>query len=453
MPENKMGNVLLVHCVDTEGPLYESVSATFERVENTFGLKFTASREQLSRLQQGLDTPDHLKEAVMEFLSEDRLRYNTSWTEVDNMLHGMMAEDWRMRYADDYGNGYVFSWYILDLLGAESNPRRKALGFHAIYEHYRDILAEHGNTADKLYWHNHPVSFFFEANKTSNNFSFTNHHVQSISRRIIDHLDFPASYRPGCHCERPDINLFLEMWIPFDYANQGMPERAEDSLQKDIGGGRYGDWRRATSEWETYHPDWYDYQAKGNMKRYISRCLNLDARLRPITREEIVCAFERAASGKDTIMAVCNHDCREMRHHIDRYMQTVREVQQGFEGVRIRHMNAVDAVRMSERLPQEEPTRLDFSWEGPRLHVKADKPVWGPQPWFCFKTGDKRYIHENFDFQDGLHWTYDFDEDTVTLDQIESIGVATNDNYGNSSIYRLTNDRDLEKTKSAFRNI
>ena len=31
--------VYVVYCVDAEGPLYESLSATFERIEERFGMK------------------------------------------------------------------------------------------------------------------------------------------------------------------------------------------------------------------------------------------------------------------------------------------------------------------------------------------------------------------------------------------------------------------------------
>ena len=442
----------IVHCVDTEGPLYESVQATFERIFATFGLKFDASREQLARLKSGSDLPEPLRNAVMEFVSDERLNYNSDWAEIDKMVDEMMSDNWRRRHIDDFGQGYVFSWFILDHVGFETNPRRRALGYHVVYNHYLEKMKKYKPPKDKLYWHNHPVSFFFEANKTSNNFSFTNHHLQALSRRVIDFLDFPACFRPGCHTERPDINLFLEMWIPFDYGNQGMKERSEDKLQQDISDGRYGDWRMATEEWETYHPDFYNYQKKGAMKRYITRCLNLSSRIRPVTEEEIEKAFRRAETGRPTILSVTNHDEREMRPSIDWFMHTVRKVQKRYPLVKIYHSNAIDAVRREQRIPFEPPTQLSIAWKENRLDVKAAKPIWGPQPYFCFKTKTKQYIHENLDFQEGLHWSFVFDEDTIRSDQIEYIGIATNDNFGNTSVYRFPPGAIAGEIEAAFIN-
>ena len=45
--------VYVVHNVDTEGPLYESLEATFERIESIAELKFTPSFDLLKKLQNG----------------------------------------------------------------------------------------------------------------------------------------------------------------------------------------------------------------------------------------------------------------------------------------------------------------------------------------------------------------------------------------------------------------
>ncbi len=43
--------VNIVHCVDTEGPLYESLPATFERLREIFDVNLEATPENLRRLQ------------------------------------------------------------------------------------------------------------------------------------------------------------------------------------------------------------------------------------------------------------------------------------------------------------------------------------------------------------------------------------------------------------------
>ena len=41
-----------------------------------------------------------------------------------------------------------------------------------------------------------------------------------ICQRILEDDWFPVVNRPGFHSERADSHLFLEQWIPFDFANQ-----------------------------------------------------------------------------------------------------------------------------------------------------------------------------------------------------------------------------------------
>jgi len=274
----------IVHCVDTEGPLYESLPATFERIKNTFGIDLKPTKENLMKLKNGEGVAEDIKPLVMEFVSDDRLNYNRTLGDLEKMLDEILSKNWRQKYTDDFGQGYIFNWFIMDHIGYEINPRRRLLGYNALFEFYKEKLAEYECEDDEIQFHFHPVSYFYEAHKCSNNLSYTNEHLQILSRRIIEHQWFPSAFRPGMHSERPDLNWFLEMWIPFDYGNQAVESDAlsKKDLQKDLGGGRWGDWRRATTEWEIYHPDFYDYQKKGNMRRYIARSLNLNARLNAI---------------------------------------------------------------------------------------------------------------------------------------------------------------------------
>ena len=48
---SKLGIVYIVHCIDTEGCLYESLKETFLRIERFTGKKITPSVENLRRIQ------------------------------------------------------------------------------------------------------------------------------------------------------------------------------------------------------------------------------------------------------------------------------------------------------------------------------------------------------------------------------------------------------------------
>ena len=65
---------------------------------------------------------------------------------------------------------------------------------------------------------------------------------------------FPQSSEPGFQAERPDSNLFLEQWIPFDITNMSTRDNKDLDLSLDFKLGRSGDWRRAPKGMEYISP-------------------------------------------------------------------------------------------------------------------------------------------------------------------------------------------------------
>lgn len=434
--EKKTAVLCVVHCVDTEGPLWESEDATRERLAQILGKG--AASGSLQDLRAGKGVPEEKKEVVRRLLDPRLMAYKRDWAGLDEMLSELFSEEWRAARKDSVGGTYVFNWFTMDHLGFTHNPRRRAMGYHVIYEHYRQWLDRSPHVRDEIYWHYHPPSFDGQGHKCSANFSYSNLHLDILGRRILDHLHFPAAFRPGQHTERPDISWFLEMWIPFDYANQAMEESEMDRMQQDISGGRFGDWRRAPRIWGHYHPDFYDYQIVGNMRRYVYRCLNLGSRLRHITKGDVKQAFQEAQERGCAVLSVATHDFRDMREDTDLFIGMIRDVESEFPDVEIRFCNAVEAARMEAGLRREEAPRLEIAREGTTVVVKANKPLWGAQPFFCMKTRDNRCLHENLDYHGGLHWSYTLDELTLPWSALESLGFAANDNLGQTCVYRVT---------------
>ena len=79
------------------------------------------------------------------------------------------------------------------------------------------------------------------------------------------------------------------------------------------------------------------------------------------------------------------------------------------------------------------------SLDVPYLTIKCIQgKVFGPQPFLSIKTKKKRYIHDNFDFSKYKQvWHYAFHGDTLPIDDIDEIGIAANDRFGNTHIKRL----------------
>jgi hypothetical protein len=424
--------VYIVHCIDTEGPLYESIEATFERVKDVFGFSFEPSLETLKKLQNKEIDLGGKEEAVCNLVAPKRINFNSTWDKIDEMLDRITNKDFRQKHQDSFSGLWTSNWFCVDHVGYNDvNPRRRDIGYHNIFDHYRLYFKLNG-VEDMIQWHYHPLAFIKEAHRSGNAFIGSDNIFNILTRRIVERFWFPAVYRPGFHTERPGANWFLEQWIPFDYGNQRT--KAKESDQPDLIGGRYGDWRRAPLSWRPYHPDIYDYQKEGNCNRWITRCLNMEARLRELSTEDVRDAFQEARERGKALLAFTNHDFRNMEPEINKVWKIIKNVSQDFPDVKFKFSDAVSGMRKMTGLEDLTAPNFDISLDiKPHkaiLRVRAQNNLFGVQPFLAVKTKSHLYFWENFDFQDNNLWTYVFDYNNLRIRAVDKIGIAANTDSG-----------------------
>jgi hypothetical protein len=436
--------VYIVHCIDTEGPLHESLPATFERLRDIFHLDLEPSATTLQKLQQGTYNLNGLEAAVQRVVDPHLLSYNDTWDKVDAMLSRIMDENFRKRVPDSAGGGWIYNWFCVDHVDYDANPRRRDMGYHNVFEHYSWKLKQNSSSQDGLHFHYHPHSFGREAHRSATHWWASSDSLhQVLSRRVIDHLWFPAAHRPGFHVIRPDSHWFLEQHIPFDYSNQSMAQTGTDSQQFGVAGGRFGDWRRAPATWEPYHPASDDYQVPGSCRRWIARCLNVGTRYRVIREQDIRQAFEEAAAGKPVVLSVTNHDFRDMAPDVEGFCAVLKSVARDFPEVPFYYSEAINAMRSALEIVPQPPCELECTIETVDdstavLKVSSSTPTFGPQPWLALKTASGRYHFDNFDIDIPFHqWQYIFDQETFPLSALSAIGVAANNAYGTTTVVRI----------------
>ncbi len=441
MPNYKSKPVYIVHCIDTEGPLSESVDATFERLREIFHLDLPASQDLLLRLQSGEVPLQGLEAAVQKVVDPHLLAYNDTWDKVDAMLAKLMSQSFRTHIPDSAGKGWIYNWFCVDHVDYDLNPRRRDIGYHNVFEHYNAQIRKTRSTQDGLHFHYHPHSFKHEAHRSATHWwASSNSLHQIISRRVIDYHWFPAAHRPGFHVIRPDSHWFLEQHIPFDFSNQATVNTAEDGVQFGLEGGRFGDWRRAPATWEPYHPSADDYQVPGDCRRWIARCLNVGTRYRLLQERDVRQAFAEAAEGKPVVLAITNHDFRDMEPDIDAFRELLNRVAADFPQTPFFYCEAVSAMQAALDLAPLASCELDLSVSqiDGRTHiltVSSATPTFGPQPWLALKTVDGTYHFDNFDIDTPFHqWQYVFDEDTFPLAALNAIGVAANNAVGSTTV-------------------
>jgi hypothetical protein len=436
--------LFLVHCVDTEGPLAESLDATFDRLRDSLDIHLAPSRETLNKILSGELDLGPKTEAARAICTPHNLEYNDSWPKIDSMLDEMVSAKYRGKFPDSEGRGCVYSWFLMDHVGFDENPRHRDMGYHNIFDHYRDKMQETGAHEHEVHFHFHPTSTYRQGHICATSYLRSPHLLEALSRRIIDRTWFPSSFRAGFYAERPDSHWFIEQWFPFDFSNNSKAESKVESMQQDIGGGRLGDWRRAPRDWSHYHPSHDDYQVAGNCRRTIFRALPVGTRLLLMKQSDVDGAFARAAEGKPTILGFADHDFRDMRRDIEEVYGMVKKSAAKFPGVKWVHSGAKEAARKVLGLSAS-PLNFNVTLEnqGPSqlLRVEAQGQVFGPQPFLAVRTLDRRYIHDNFDFQiPGKLWTYTFDQQSIFPESFDRVGVGASSPDGSICAVVLDGD-------------
>lgn len=447
-----MHKVYVVHCVDAEGPLYESLDATFQRIEAMSGIKLRPSMENLKKIQRKELGLNGYENALAMAFSERIMAYNKDWSHLDAMLDRITSDDFRKAHSDSNGKGWRFTWFIMDHVNYEDNPRNKITGYNAIWDHYMEYCKNHRINGDEFQWHVHPANAYHAGDHCGASYWNSAHELQSLCRRLIDRGFFPNAFRAGYHTERPDSHWLLEQYIPYDFSNQAIEAGEHENRQTDLAEGRFGDWRRARSDWGWYHPSHDDYQSEGGCHRSIFRCLNVGTRLRLITQEEVDKAFERAANGEDTVLAFCDHDFREMKYDIDEVYSFIKEASRKRPNVKWLNSTAAWAAKSVMRETAEKIT-LDVHCARTangrvKLDILTNIESFGAQPFFAIKMKGGRYRAEQLDVQiPNRKWSYVFDDDTVRAEDVVSVGLATNSRKGSGALFVQTLDNEIIHAK------
>lgn len=428
----------VVHCVDAEGPLNETLCATFERLKYIFNIDLEPTSDNLKIIQEGeFKTGDSSKDNQIKLaFSSDVLKYNANWHDIDAMCTRIFSERLRFRNLDDFGTPWKITWFCLDHVNYRHNPREKAIGYSIVYKYYRDLLNKNPQYGDEVQWHFHPKSLNYNPIAAATSFNNSMQEILEIlARKTIDDGWFPTVFRPGFHSERQDANFFLEQWFPFDYGNQNYET---EILQPDLSNGRFGDWSRAPNSWRGYHPSIMKYDVIGSLSRTIFRCLNMGTRLRLLEKHHIEEAFQEAQISGDAIVSFTDHDFRDIEPDIKKFQEMLFETKKNYPNVQIRFCTAEEAAqRMLGKFGSTVQLLLDL--EDNRLSVTCKLgEIFGSQPFLAIKTKDGQYLHDNLDFtSDGRSWTYTFDEQTLELNEVAIIGVSSAGKFGGSFTERI----------------
>jgi hypothetical protein len=333
------------------------------------------------------------------YLAPRRLDYLSTWRDVELMLGQAVSPGFRRRFADPQGNPHLYSWFVIDVVGYDDNPRRKAVGYHSIWDRYARLLA--GNPfGDALGWHFHVVPVGNHALEYNACWTNNDWHERALARRLIERGWFPALWRAGGVIQRIDQSFWLEQFIPFDYSSQARGAGCSG------GPGEQSDWRGAPAGWLPYHPDFYDYRVPGSMRRWIFRCLDIDAHACTMTPDDVDLAFRQARTHGLSVLAYTDHDRRDIRPHVERAAEMIGAVAADHPDVTWANADAATAARLCCGLPDLPAPRFSLRRAGDVLLIDADQPLFGPHPFLAIEEEGGVFYRDNPTMESATSWAY-----------------------------------------------
>jgi hypothetical protein len=333
--------VLVVHCVDTEGPL-------------------------------GGDAR-RLPDGSPEFMD--------NWDDILATLRELTSDEFRRAHADSFGGPYRFNWFVMDFTGFRTNPKCRVAEYHDTW----DRIASLDTVPDGRYWHYHVPPATGVGDEWSDTWLSSNECNTILARRLLERRAFPAAFRAGGTIQDEAASRWLEAAIPIDFSNR-VSERSRRGADL-----YHFDWYGAPAVWGSYHPAIGDPLSEGMLRRFVYRSIDLRSRYNELTQAHVdACFGEVAESGTPRVLAYFSHDNRDMRPETYHVVELLRRAAER-TGVPWRSSTAVDAHRGYHRL-EPCPLTLELERHGDGCVLRASAEPFQSVPFAAAELDDGRFV-------------------------------------------------------------
>jgi hypothetical protein len=375
---NERPEVLVVHCVDTEGPLGGDARRW----------------------------PD----GSAEFFD--------NWDEIVASLAELTQNDFRFAHADSFAAPYVFNWFILDFTGFRTNPKFRVAAYHDTYDHLKALPTQ----LDGFYWHYHAPPASGIGDHWPESWLESNEHNTILSRRLLERSDFPVAFRAGGTIEDNAASRWLEEVFPLDFSNR-VSERSYPGADL-----YHFNWYGAPAVWGSYHPAYNDFLQPGSMRRLIYRSIDLESRYNVLGEQEIEACFREVdSSGITRVLSYFTHDTRDMRPETYRVSEQLRAASER-TGVPWRSCTAVEAHRRFHGLG-DEPIHLSVEVENGEIVIESDTPPFQRIPFAAAELADGRFVRLYSEPLAPTRWVLRTD-----LEQLVRFGAGVTSASGSKSV-------------------
>lgn len=371
--------VLVVHCVDTEGPL-------------------------------GGDARRY-PDGTPEFMD--------NWRDIIASLRELTDPPFRAAYRDSVGNPYRYNWFIMDFTGFRTNPKHRVAAYHDTYDHLKAL-----HTAlDGFYWHYHVPPANGVGDQWSDSWLTSNECNTILARRLLERFDFPEAFRAGGTIEDEPASHWLEQVFLLDFSNR-VSHRSYPGADL-----YHFNWYGAPSHWGSYHPHHADFRWPGRMRRCVYRCLDLRSRYNQITQFDVDQCFAQVRYYQHSVVfSFFSHDNRDMRPETYFIYDALTAAARRYEVPWI-SCTAVQAHQLYHRLTPA-LVALDVNLTEDGIRIRADVPPFQRIPFTAAQLADGRFVRLFPKPQSPTEWWLPVDGA-----MIERLGVGVTSLSGDKTVW------------------
>jgi SAM-dependent methyltransferase len=342
-----------------------------------------------------------------------------TWDGVDGAMGRLFDPAFRERHLDPGGGCLRIGWFFLTWTGFTSNPRGRSFGYHAIRDHYLERwgteIAAYG---DEQCWHYHHPPASGIGNEWGLDWSSSDEYERILSRQVLERGWWPACFRAGGTILTPVSSRWVDRWFPFDYSN-----RAPLSLPGLV------DWAPGIADWTLYHPDPEDFRRAGAGRRRMARCLDLATGVHVLGEDDVEDAFARAETGRSAVLAVFDHDYRDIAGRVDAFRSLLHEVASRHPLVEWRYAAPAEAARAALGSARPRRLELDAAVSDGAVHVWSSEPLFQSIPWIAVRTkaGEVAHVEDGLLRVDETRWRWEpaVDWTTAAFAGSTDLGEAT----------------------------
>ena len=315
-----------------------------------------------------------------------------NWSQVNKLIKYLSSKKFRYTVKDSSNKGLIYSWFLLTLTGFKTNPFRRPMRYHEVYDHYTKKFGKNFKKyKDGIYWHYHQPALSGIGNEWTTDWTSSQEYFNILSRLISERSYYPSCFRAGGRIENNDTSNWLEEWIPFDYSNCS----GNVNWYNKESDGKYlidlVDWSKAPKKWSGYKPSKTNYQKKGNLNRYIFRSPDLNSNVHQIKLKDIEAAFKQAQKGRNACLSFFEHDRRfKTIENILNLMIMIKKISKKYNKIKWFYKNAVDAANLSLNIKNYKKPKFSVSLKKEnRIEITVKGDMFNRTPFLCYKIKNK----------------------------------------------------------------